>query len=214
MPGELLRPQSVGEVRSLPVWRQHLINALRTAHAAAREAIGREQARQYNRRVRSVSTMRVGKLVWAFRAPRVHGITKLRHGWRGPARLIVDAWFDNWRVEFSVDKSAMIVHVSSLVDYHLTEALLRAGAEELNVELAIDELLARELTADKPNVAVVLVARTSRPRRLADVERHQSCAGSRSTCGVGDATEPTATARNFRSSTWTALAQMRLSGWT
>ncbi|TYZ66925.1 hypothetical protein PybrP1_000896 [[Pythium] brassicae (nom. inval.)] len=104
------------------------------------------------------SEMRVDKLVLVYCAPRGPGITKMRHRWCGLARMVEYVRFNNRRVKLCEDKASMIVHVSCLADYYVPDALLREAAEDLRVEIALDELPPRVASVDEPGIAVTLVA--------------------------------------------------------
>lgn len=142
LPNVLQLPGARNEIRALPVWHQRLVRSIRSAHDAARAAIAMEQARQaryYNRRSRSTRDFRAGMMVWVFRAPKGPGVTKLRHGWRGPTKIVQSVGFDNFEVEFFEDATRMVVHVSCLNEYHTSDRLLEQSAADLRAQLARDE---------------------------------------------------------------------------
>ncbi|RHY12444.1 hypothetical protein DYB36_009515 [Aphanomyces astaci] len=97
------------------------VRELTRIRAVAKTALDRAQAdmaRLYNKDVRDHIRLRPGMLVWIGRVSRSKGVSKLKHRFRGPARLVEDAGFDNWRVECLWDKNApLLVHSSECLPY-------------------------------------------------------------------------------------------------
>ncbi|TYZ68334.1 hypothetical protein PybrP1_000719 [[Pythium] brassicae (nom. inval.)] len=57
---------------------------------------------------------------------------------------VAAAGFGNYRVRFSEDESEMLAHASCLLSYQYSDALLRAAANDLRMEITLDELVPRE----------------------------------------------------------------------
>ncbi|KAF1332497.1 Enzymatic polyprotein, partial [Globisporangium splendens] len=144
-PGDLLRPELVNEVGNLTQWHQSLMRSLHVAQAAAREAIAREQKRQakfYNRRVRHQFNMRVGMLVWVFKIPRGNKITKFRHTWRGPAKVMQSAGYDNYRVRHLDNDEESIAHASMLLPYFYSDEILVQMVNDTRLQMVSEDAAA------------------------------------------------------------------------
>lgn len=57
--------------------------------------------------------------MWVLRPPRGRGITKLVHQWVGPARVVQDVGFDNWKVVWDETVEHMVVHSDELLPKRL-----------------------------------------------------------------------------------------------
>eukprot|EP00644_Phytophthora_capsici_P003838 jgi/Phyca11/108448/e_gw1.15.485.1 len=102
-PAELLRRSRLEYPHSnLETYHEALIEDLTKAQELAALALQKEQARQamyYNHRnVRKKTEFRIGQLVWVYRPARGPGITKFGHRWRGPAKIMEEAGYDNYLV--------------------------------------------------------------------------------------------------------------------
>ena len=113
---------------------------LRKIRDVARAALSKAQERmkaQYDKRFRLTMTLREGMFVWIKHIPRGKGISKLKHTWKGPAKIIENAGYDNWVVECGWNRNArMLVHSSACVRYHederLMQMILQDGLDELD----------------------------------------------------------------------------------
>eukprot|EP00644_Phytophthora_capsici_P019538 jgi/Phyca11/133632/e_gw1.599.1.1 len=99
-PAELLRRNRLEHpYQTLDEYHEVLLQDLKQAQELAAVALQKEQARQaiyYNHRnVRQRSEFRPGQLVWMYRPARGPGITKFGHRWRGPAKIVEAAGYDN-----------------------------------------------------------------------------------------------------------------------
>eukprot|EP00644_Phytophthora_capsici_P013850 jgi/Phyca11/119919/e_gw1.40.151.1 len=99
-PAELLRRNRLEHpYQTLDEYHEVLLQDLKQAQELAAVALQKEQARQaiyYNHRnVRRGSEFRPGQLVWMYRPARGPGITKFGHRWRGPAKIVEAAGYDN-----------------------------------------------------------------------------------------------------------------------
>lgn len=118
---------------------------------AAREAIVREQRRQakfYDRQIRQQLTITVGLLVWVSKFPKGPDIFKFQHLWRGPARIVKPACFDNYRVPYLDTCDDNIVHASMLLPYHSTDATMAAYARDLRMDLRDEDRAVGSATPD------------------------------------------------------------------
>jgi hypothetical protein len=86
---------------------------------------------QYDKRVKSKLPLREGMFVWIKHVPRGKGISKLKHTWKGPAKLLEYAGYDNWVVECGWKRGErMLIHASSCVSYHESDRLLQTMLED------------------------------------------------------------------------------------
>ena len=101
---------------------------------------------QYNKRIRAMMTLREGMFVWIKHVPRGKGISK----WKGPAKILENAGYDNWIVECGWNRNArLLVHSSACVRYHEDEQLM-----QLILEDGLDELEDNPLYAEDGDVPV------------------------------------------------------------
>ncbi|POM76638.1 Hypothetical protein PHPALM_6101 [Phytophthora palmivora] len=115
-----------------------MMDSMPKATEAVKEALAKDQRRRakyYNRRVRQEAAFGVGDFVWVLRPPRGRGITKLAHQWLGPARIVGDAGFDNWKVRREDTGEHMVVHCSFLVSSSCPSDSLGSVAERMLREL-------------------------------------------------------------------------------
>ena len=154
-PDALLRNDGRGPVRDAVTHHRQLQARLRRLHALARVAIrqGQErQAAQYNKQHRARLRLRPGLLVWFYCPPRASGVSKLRHAWRGPMRILEDAGYDNYLLLELATRRKVVAHSSFLVSYVLPDRLLARIARDLECELA-DENQLDGLGSVEDNVA-------------------------------------------------------------
>ncbi|GMF51293.1 unnamed protein product [Phytophthora fragariaefolia] len=112
------------------------------AAAIAKKAVQQGQRRReryYNRRVRRHARFKVGDLVWILKPPRGKGVTKLAHQWVGPAKVIRDAGYDNWRVIREDNDDDLLVHSSFMLSYHYPPGQLETVSDRILRDLAEDE---------------------------------------------------------------------------
>ncbi|EGZ24714.1 hypothetical protein PHYSODRAFT_375184, partial [Phytophthora sojae] len=138
-PNELLRSSGVTQVGPFADYHRALVDSMQRATEATKAALAidqRRRAKYYDRRVRQHAEFDVGDRVWVLRPPRGKGLTKLTHQWLGPARIVVDAGFDNWKVEREDTGEHLIVHCSFLVSCHCPSDSLGSVAERILREMA------------------------------------------------------------------------------
>ncbi|KAJ0393889.1 hypothetical protein P43SY_007544 [Pythium insidiosum] len=134
LPRDLLLRERLETGMEPSAWYQTLQAALSTMHALAARTTRKEQARQakyYDRRARRQHTFQEGELVWVWRPPRGLGVTKFRHTWLGPCRIVDDAGFDNFRVERLDNQEQALTHESFLWPYTASWDQLDALAADL-----------------------------------------------------------------------------------
>ena len=162
MPGDLHFP-AVEIAEPLPAWNARCKEQLATIRALAADNLHKEQDRMaayYNRtHVRKRMEMRIGMYVWLDLVARGRGISKLKHRWRGPARLVEEVGFDNWRVFCAWDGQDRLVHSSACVPYYADDKVLAAAAQDVDVEAEFDEdpMYAPLAGAPEPEAAPVPV---------------------------------------------------------
>ena len=148
-PDALLRDDGQDSTASPAMHHRQLRARLKRLHALARLAIRRgqeRQAAQYDKQRRARMQLRPGLLVWFFNPPRHPGVTKLRHAWRGPMRIVESAGYDNFLVEEIATRRRTVAHCSFLYSYVLPDRLLERIARDLERELD-DENQADALTS-------------------------------------------------------------------
>ncbi|RHY80623.1 hypothetical protein DYB37_011842 [Aphanomyces astaci] len=105
----------------MPVWNRRFVTELGRIRTIAKATLTRAQAdmaRRYDKGTRERVKLRPGMLVWIARVSRDKGVSKLKHRFRGPARLVENAGFDNWRVECLWNHEApLLVHASECIPY-------------------------------------------------------------------------------------------------
>ncbi|ETV85599.1 hypothetical protein H257_03305 [Aphanomyces astaci] len=85
-------------VESIPVWNRRFVAKLTRICAIAKSTLApaqEETARHYNKGALDRVKLRPGMWVWIARVSRDKGTSKLKHRFRGPARLVENAGFDN-----------------------------------------------------------------------------------------------------------------------
>ncbi|EGZ10077.1 hypothetical protein PHYSODRAFT_372996, partial [Phytophthora sojae] len=138
-PNELLRTAGVTQVGEFAAYHRALVQQMARCAAAAKAALAKDQlqrAKYYNRWQRTTTEFGVGDLVWVLGPPRGKGITKLAHQWVGPARIVEDAGFDNWRVVREDTGEHLVVHCSFLVTSRCPSDSLGHVADRILRELA------------------------------------------------------------------------------
>ncbi|KAJ0391696.1 hypothetical protein P43SY_010532 [Pythium insidiosum] len=124
-PWDLLLPTHHGSVDDLPRWYENTRARLRKLAQFARLAISKEQLRQarcYDRRSRREWTFEVNELTWVFRPTRGPGISKLRHRWIGPCRILEPAGYENFLVLHLDTAERLLVHESMLLPFSTPSA--------------------------------------------------------------------------------------------
>ncbi|POM61781.1 Retrovirus-related Pol Polyprotein [Phytophthora palmivora] len=138
-PNGLMMGRQLRSPKELLLRHRHMA----TARQLADLVIAQEQARQakyYNKRnVRKFEHLKPGMLVWLYKPPRGAGATKLVHRWVGPAKILEDAGFDNFRLLRLDTRAEVIAHCSFLVSYFYPTHLLGDVAEQIMEELADEE---------------------------------------------------------------------------
>jgi hypothetical protein len=133
----LLLRERVEAVHDLGAWHQQLRRELGVAQRIATEAIAREQARQaryYDRKARGEYQFEERQLVWVYQPPRGPGITKLRHQWLGPCRVMESAGYDNFRVKRLDGQGELLAHMSLLLPFNAPASTMDAAAADLEHE--------------------------------------------------------------------------------
>ncbi|OWZ17073.1 RNA-dependent DNA polymerase [Phytophthora megakarya] len=141
-PNELLRSTGVTQVGAFADYHTALVSNLERAKRAAMVALAKDQRRRakyYDTRARRNVVFGVGDRVWVLRPPRGRGITKLAHQWVGPAQIVEDAGFDNWRVTREDTGEHLVVHCSFLVRSECPSESLGAVADRILRELAEED---------------------------------------------------------------------------
>lgn len=141
-PNELLRAHGVEGIENITEYHRGLVTGLKRARKAADAAIERDQRRRakyHDRQVRHRAHFQPGSLVWLLRPPRGKGVTKLAHQWVGPARILDDAKFDNWRVRRLDTGDELVTHSSFVVSYHSPVGMLEQIARRTIGEMEVEE---------------------------------------------------------------------------
>ena len=153
-PDALLRPTSSAAPASVAVHHRQLKGRLERIYALVQAAIRRghaAQARQYNKKQRLKLSLRPGLLVWFYNPPRLPGVTKLRHAWRGPMRVVEPAGYDNYLLEEVATEKKVIAHASFLYSFVLPDKFLLRAEQDLKTELDQEDEYDAVLRADGPD---------------------------------------------------------------
>ncbi|ETP51979.1 hypothetical protein F442_02952 [Phytophthora nicotianae P10297] len=137
-PNELLRASGVGQIGQWADYHRDLVKHMRVATETARRAAAQNQARRekyYNQRTRATTQFKVGDVVWILRPPKGRGVTKLAHRWVGPAKVVEDVGYDNWKLVRHDTGDTFVTHCSFLTSYHCPEGLLDDIARQTVAEL-------------------------------------------------------------------------------
>jgi hypothetical protein len=118
-------------VDAIPEWNQRFVTELRRVREIAKTTLQQAQtamARRYDKSASDRLHLRPGMWVWIARVSRDKGVSKLKHRFRGPARLVEAVGFDNWRVECLWDHGApLLVHASECLPFFDDGELQRAA---------------------------------------------------------------------------------------
>ncbi|RHX98201.1 hypothetical protein DYB36_010305, partial [Aphanomyces astaci] len=143
--------RGIWEIETSKGWKMVLppelwIRALNEAHGSIREhakaALEKSQramAVQFNKKVKYKFYLRKGLYVWIWYPAKGKGLSKLRHRWRGPARLEADAGFDNWKVMCAWNGQPRIIHSSSCVPYFSDDQILSTMVQDIEVDATTDD---------------------------------------------------------------------------
>ncbi|RHZ33526.1 hypothetical protein DYB31_010333 [Aphanomyces astaci] len=96
-------------------------------------------ATQYNKKVKHKFKLRKGLYVWIWYPAKGKGLSKLKHRWRGPARLVADVGFDNWKVVCAWNGQPRIVHSSACVPYFADDQVRAKMVEDIVVDATVDD---------------------------------------------------------------------------
>ena len=180
MPGNFHLP-AVKLAEPLPAWNAQYRKRLAAIRALAADNLHKEQDRMaayYNRsQVRNRMEMRAGMYFWLDLIARGRGISKLKHRWRGPARLVAEVGFDNWRVFCAWDGQDRLVNSSACVPYYADDKVLAGAEQYLDVEAEFndDPMYAPLAMAPVPEVAPVPAVPTAADiLTLAPAQRHSA----------------------------------------
>ncbi|OWZ02642.1 hypothetical protein PHMEG_00025760, partial [Phytophthora megakarya] len=91
------------EAGELTEYHQRLVKTVKISHKCAEIARRREQqreARYYVRKVRNKRKFKIGDHMGLFRPPRGPKATKSVHSWIGPLRIVADAGYENYLLQF------------------------------------------------------------------------------------------------------------------
>ncbi|GMF58069.1 unnamed protein product [Phytophthora fragariaefolia] len=149
-PTELLRRSRLTYPHSsLQEYHEILMADLRKARELAALALQKEQARQalyYNQRnVRQCGTFHPGQLVWVYRPARGPKITKFGHRWRGRAKIIGEAGYDNYLVQMMESGAELVTHCSFLLSYYYPTHLLDKMAKDITMDLREEAIAAADI---------------------------------------------------------------------
>jgi hypothetical protein len=174
-----------------PAWNRALTTQLRRVRKVAAAAIEKSQAsmaRLYDQQVTRRIEWKPGMYVWIRNPARGKGVSKLKHRFRGPARLERDAGYDNWIVSCAWDNDAeIIVHSSACVPYGCSDELLRAVLRDIRTEDEVGEspwpVAASQPVDGVDDDDVDMFRRCEEVREL---ERFLGCAAPKSKAGSRD----------------------------
>jgi hypothetical protein len=152
-PAELLRKSRLAHPHStLQEYHEVLLQDLKKAREVAAMALQKEQARQamyYNQwNVRQRAEFRPEQLVWIYRPARGPGVMKFGHRWRGPAKIIEAAGYDNYRVQMMESGDELVTHCSFLLSYYYPNNLLEEMAKDIALDLREEAIAAADVNLD------------------------------------------------------------------
>ncbi|OWZ05025.1 hypothetical protein PHMEG_00022964 [Phytophthora megakarya] len=152
MPAELLRQSRLKYPHStLDDYHEVLMQDLKKAQELTAVTLQKEQARQvmyYNQRnVPQRSEFHVGQLVWIYKPARGPDITKFGHRWRGPAKILEAAAYDNYRGLSGV-RQELVTHCLFLTSYYYPSHLLDAMAKAISAGLREEAIAAADIDSE------------------------------------------------------------------